>query len=82
MIYPNSDPLDDAFPLGDGVADTSAFVTCPYCGAEVEISVDPGGTSVQQYVEDCEVCCQPWLLTVMWDDEGGVHAHAVREDEG
>jgi hypothetical protein len=31
---------------------------CPYCGAGISMLLD---TSVrrQQYVEDCEVCCQP-----------------------
>jgi hypothetical protein len=56
--------LDDEFPLGDGTADTSTYVTCPYCSEMVEISVDPGGGSVQRYVEDCEVCCNPWQVTV------------------
>ena len=56
--------VDDEFPLGDGTADTSAFVTCPYCSESIEIGVDPGGGSVQHYVEDCEVCCNPWQVTV------------------
>lgn len=58
--------LDDEFPLGDGTADTSTCVTCPYCSETVEISVDPGGGSVQRYVEDCEVCCNPWQVTVQF----------------
>jgi ribosomal protein L24E len=53
-----SDYLDAAFPLGDGVADVTARVTCPYCGEEIELAVDPGGGSLQEYVEDCEVCCR------------------------
>ena len=38
------------------------FVTCPYCGEEIEIYLEPdvGGTLVQ----DCEVCCNPWRLRV------------------
>jgi len=37
-------------------------VSCPYCGEDVEIHVeaDVAGTLVQ----DCEVCCNPWLLRV------------------
>ena len=58
--------LDDEFPLGDGRADTSSLVTCPYCSETVEISVDPGGGSFQQYVEDCEVCCNPWQVNVQF----------------
>ena len=58
------DSLDEDFPLGDGVADTAILVLCPYCGEEVEIGVDPGGGSNQSYVEDCPVCCSPWMVQV------------------
>jgi hypothetical protein len=76
-----SDYLDDAFPLGDGVADLSARVTCPYCGEEIELAVDPGGGSPQEYVEDCEVCCRPMQLTVRWDADGVAYAHAAADDD-
>ncbi len=56
--------LDRDFPLGDGSADVEATVRCPYCSEAVVISLDPGGGSSQQYVEDCEVCCNPWRLRV------------------
>ena len=56
--------LDEDFPLGDDVADMEAIVVCPYCSEEVEIAVDPGGGSSQSYVEDCGVCCSPWLVHV------------------
>jgi cysteine-rich CPXCG protein len=56
--------LEEEFPLGDGTVETSAVIACPYCGEMVEISVDPGGGSFQQYVEDCEICCHPWQLSV------------------
>ena len=65
--------LDDEFPLGDGTADTEATVTCPYCAESVEIAIDPGSGSTQDYVEDCEVCCQPWRVSVAYGDDG--HAH-------
>lgn len=38
--------------------------TCPYCGEPVEIVVDTGGSAQQEYVEDCPVCCRPWLVRV------------------
>ena len=60
--------LDDDFPLGDGTAETEATVTCPYCGEAVAIALDPGSGSVQEYVEDCEVCCQPWTVSVSYHD--------------
>jgi hypothetical protein len=64
----NGDELEEEFPLGDGTAETSAEVVCPYCSEAVEISVDPGGGSFQQYVEDCEVCCNPWQVSVRFID--------------
>jgi len=54
--------LDEEFPLGDGTADTGALVSCPYCGESVEIVLDPGSGTRQEYVEDCEVCCRPWQV--------------------
>ncbi|HEX6135374.1 MAG TPA: CPXCG motif-containing cysteine-rich protein [Longimicrobiales bacterium] len=72
--------LDENFPLGDGVADLTAAVTCPCCGEAIELGIDPGGGAVQHYVEDCEVCCRPMLLTVTWDDTGAAHVRAVSAD--
>ena len=42
-------------------------VTCPYCGEQVEIYVEPDtrGTLVQ----DCEVCCNPWRVRVVQSKE-------------
>ena len=37
----------------------------------VETLVDKSGGSKQQYVEDCQVCCQPNVLTVQWDSSAG-----------
>jgi hypothetical protein len=62
----NDESLDEDFPLGDGVADTDTLAVCPYCGEEVEVSVDPGGGANQSYVEDCPVCCSPWLVRVQY----------------
>ncbi len=62
--------LDEEFPLGDGVADVSGAVLCPYCGALAEVALDPGSGSVQEYVEDCEVCCRPWMVRVHYEPDG------------
>jgi Cysteine-rich CPXCG len=75
------DPLDEEFPLGDGTADTSAVVYCPYCGEAVEIGLDPGSGSVQQYVEDCQVCCQPWRVTVTYQPDGAAEVVLEPENE-
>ena len=72
---PNGDPdadrsgeLDEEFPLGDGTVETEATVTCPYCGEPVPISLDPGSGSSQEYIEDCAVCCQPWMVSVSYHE--------------
>jgi hypothetical protein len=54
----------------DVTADAEATVLCPYCGASVELTLDPSGGSVQDYVEDCSVCCQPWRVQVRWRRNG------------
>lgn len=66
----NDDSLDEDFPLGDGTADTTAIVHCAYCGEPNEVTLDPGGGSVQEYVEDCQVCCQPWRVRVAYRGDG------------
>jgi hypothetical protein len=38
------------------------LVTCPYCGEAVEIFVEPDVHG--SFVQDCEVCCNPWLVRV------------------
>ncbi len=62
--------LDRDFPLGDGTADTETTVGCPYCGESVVIAIDPGGGASQEYVEDCQVCCQPWRVVVTYLSDG------------
>lgn len=70
MVLPAYDPLDEAFPLGDGVAATDATAVCPYCGEAVELALDPGCGGTQRYIEDCPVCCRPWEVTVRYGPEG------------
>jgi len=43
-------------------------VTCPYCGEAVEMHIeeDVRGT----FVQDCEVCCNPWLVRVTRSSRG------------
>ncbi len=47
-----------------------AVVYCPYCGEGVEMRIDHGGGGVQEYVEDCGVCCMPWSVRVTVDMDG------------
>ncbi len=55
-------------------------VNCPYCGETVELLVDTSGGDSQSYVEDCEVCCRPWNVSVALDPAGGVSVTADPSD--
>ena len=71
----------DDFPLGDGTADTVGMVHCPYCGEANVIALDPGSGDVQDYVEDCQVCCRPWRLVVRYHRDGSAEVYAEAEDQ-
>ena len=78
---PDEFDLDRDFPLGDGTADMSGIVDCPYCGEPNSISLDPGSGDDQDYVEDCQVCCQPWRVSVHYQNDGTAVVRAVALDE-
>jgi hypothetical protein len=76
------DALDDEeYSLDDGVADLVGDAQCPYCGESVEITLDPGSGTQQQYIEDCHVCCRPWLVSVSYADVGTAHVHVDASDD-
>jgi hypothetical protein len=54
-------------------------VSCPYCGRTIEVIVDPS-VPLQEYVEDCEVCCRPIVLSVTVDGEDVVVAARGEEE--
>jgi hypothetical protein len=47
--------------------DDEFFVICPYCGEEGTIYIEPDVRG--SLVQDCEVCCNPWLIRIMRDGE-------------
>jgi hypothetical protein len=84
------DDLDDDDPFGDesygdedgpATADSDGLVSCPYCGESVSIALDPGSGMSQQYVEDCQVCCRPWLVSVTYDEDGTAHVWVDPNDD-
>lgn len=77
----DSADFDDDATLGEGTADTAATVVCPYCHESVEIAVDPGSGAAQEYVEDCEICCQPWRVEVTYDTDGIAEVVVTALDE-
>jgi hypothetical protein len=48
--------------------DDNFLVTCPYCGEQVEIYIEPDVRG--SFVQDCEVCCNPWRVRVRGDEDG------------
>ena len=52
---------------------------CDSCGEEIIIPIDPSGGALQQYVEDCPVCCRPHVLHVEFDPEYGASIRAEAE---
>jgi len=53
---------------------------CPYCGERVTVHVEPTGMTVEQYVEDCPVCCRPWVVHVD-RSEAAPRVNLAREDD-
>lgn len=58
-----------------------SMVTCPYCWAGFEATVDLSAGD-QDYYEDCPVCCGPVHFLLSVDADGRlVRLEARREDE-
>ncbi|GAA4269322.1 CPXCG motif-containing cysteine-rich protein [Hyunsoonleella aestuarii] len=43
------------------------FFVCPYCWEEISMLLDKS-VSNQNYIEDCEVCCNPIQVTAQFLD--------------
>ena len=56
------------------------LVTCPYCGESFTTVVDYSA-GYQQYIEDCQVCCQPIEFFIHVDDAGELTGIETRRDD-
>jgi Cysteine-rich CPXCG len=71
-------------------------VTCPYCGEFIELLIDDSvsecmsmdgryqnnaGAVVEDYYEDCSVCCRPIRVRVSVGFEGECGVVVLRDDE-
>ncbi|MDT8403976.1 CPXCG motif-containing cysteine-rich protein [Sulfuriflexus sp.] len=55
-------------------------ISCPYCGEVFETSADCSAGN-QEYIEDCQVCCQPINITLHVAGTSLVDVEAKRDDE-
>lgn len=55
----------------------NAHFQCAGCGEDNATTVDPSAGRRQQYVEDCQVCCKPNVLSVEWDPQAGEYTIAA-----
>lgn len=55
-------------------------IGCPYCGETISVLVDRSYDE-QEYVEDCQVCCQPIIFNVFIDNAGDVAVGTRCENE-
>lgn len=53
--------------------------TCPYCGEEIQLVIDCS-VSIQDYIEDCQVCCRPINIHLTIEDEV-VQLYLTHENE-
>ena len=56
--------LEDDDPHREPPADEASY-TCPTCGETIVIPLDVSAGEVQEYVEDCPVCCRPNRIHVV-----------------
>ncbi|WP_241566948.1 CPXCG motif-containing cysteine-rich protein [Hahella sp. KA22] len=55
-------------------------VSCPYCGETQTVAVDCS-TEIQDYYEDCRICCRPMSMHVTCSYEGEVLDLCVRSED-
>ncbi|WP_283787513.1 CPXCG motif-containing cysteine-rich protein [Bermanella sp. WJH001] len=58
------------------------LINCPYCNETNEILIEFNEDSeTQDYIEDCQVCCQPIHIIVETDSRGEIQVLAKTDDE-
>jgi len=58
--------------------DESSYL-CDSCGEEIVVPIDLSAGEDQRYVEDCPVCCNPNVVSVMIYEDGEVRCWAESE---
>ncbi len=58
----------------------TVHINCPYCGEQIELLIDCS-MNVQEYIEDCEICCKPITLEVNIDRNNNISVIPRHENE-
>lgn len=53
-------------------------INCPFCGESIEIVIDPS-EDLQDYIEDCSVCCRPIRFQVLCANGELIQIQGLRE---
>ena len=59
---------------------TEKSIACPYCGEVINVLIDSSDTE-QQYIEDCQVCCQPINFLISQAENGELSVSVFSDDE-
>ncbi len=55
------------------------YYICDSCGEEIVIPIDLSAGALQEYIEDCPVCCVPNVLRLEIFEDGYTTVQAKRE---
>ncbi|AMO67631.1 MAG: hypothetical protein ACJA1T_000378 [Zhongshania aliphaticivorans] len=53
---------------------------CPYCGERIELLIDTS-EGAQTYVEDCQVCCQPMVISAWLTEVDDLNVTVFTEND-
>jgi len=53
------------------------FFTCPYCWQDISMLLDPD-MRTEEYVEDCQVCCNPISVRFEIDEDRVIKFEAIK----
>jgi len=56
--------------------DDETQVVCPYCFESQLLVVDP--STEGSFVQDCDVCCRPWEVSISRELDGSLRADVQR----
>lgn len=55
-------------------------ITCPYCGEPLSTDIDLSAGN-QEYIEDCQVCCNPIVFSINMDMRGELTVETRRDND-